>query len=1382
MNSQEINNNVLGAMQILIDKSMTNLVGGETVICTIVDDTERQLGKYRVSPNEVVIYDAYSENTEYLEGEQVLVLIPDKSSDKRTIIRKYISKNTLEPLHYVSPAKQFIVESELYNSDNEIFDIKLNDATEKESILSNGEITIDAFDTCYIQTRFLCNVTENVTSGNYGLKFTLTEKNPIDKNKVHYAEVILDSSEMMGNPYRFIAPFMQEKIGYWKDLPEGAYTWSLILYQNNNFKNKDGEPITGASVTVSDIKIQIGYDVIAIPNKTVKLFHSGTNFYDNSSTNKTVSLVWYKKSNDNEYVGFGEDNTQYWSETIDEAKQCGTIVDVHSDKLTLTLILDTNQRIPLIADKNEQFEDWKNTYSIGKLITYTITKDEDEKNIIYTPKIIDEGTNVYFIDWQQDNSRGNLVSGLGEQPSHTTYNCICQSTLEKTRVNAVLWENGFAYPAEKMLEFENKGERTVDLNLTGVTMKIKHGANSKEAYTKYDGTSNQLIESTEAYINRTLEFNWDTDLPENAIRPEFWDGAQIAWYIPADGTMLMPENKDMTPENGYYVIKNSITHINESLSGHTVNYRIKDYYSPQLTNNTIKCQVTVTQTFEGQEIIQALTGEITIGFGLFGTSGTDYTIVVTSKNIIFNNENYKLQFKIINAQGEIDTSVTSAWVRLNNFQAWQKVTLPSDTSLFEYNFGQINIDSYNLIQIKAEVNYNNSQIEIATSYPLILIASAGEGNLQPQDFQIFSPTTILYNSKGQEPQYLNQSLWNVKVKEEAVNNLEWYIRYWSNDSSFWIEFDDGEIYQQIAIGLPVINQQVLSVPPLFLEQEKYGVALTAEWESGWALIPIIITRNQYESPLLNEWDSAMQIDEQNNYILSTMIGAGKKNSDNTFSGIIMGEKATLNSKSNTFRDHATGLFGFNKGIQSYEFNVDGTAFIGTSGQGQIRFDGNRGYIASRGVVVNSDGEVNMPIDGGSIFDLKNGNLWLQQGDGDKFKFADDEFSVCLNSTIKEECQNGETITRSGKYKFYIKNSCTIEKKDIETGNTSEKNEYKEGDSGAFTLDATSTIILVSGEPNKILLELEYQTPLFSINREELLIGNQYEYLHFTPDSCNLQVSSFNLNTNGQITMLVDRVDGFTVSTPLNNSSSIFQITAPQDTDEATNILLQSSNALYTVMGATTKESLEYYALTVKAGYTGYNGVGLYDVAGNRIGTVEIKKGKPKGRLDTVMPLIASPIGVDKTGYYALYYLEPTASQQQYTVVYVNADNMPQPGNGYNAVISIADITSKEQLKIGYVKSGNSGLTVATTTKYGRDWTIPGSVTSYSGSKMEINNSSYLYMAGPEYETQNNRQETITVRYGLILGNDPNDSSQQYALRIGKWGVKWDGTVETNIIV
>ena len=97
--------------------------------------------------------------------------------------------------------------------------------------------------------------------------------------------------------------------------------------------------------------------------------------------------------------------------------------------------------------------------------------------------------------------------------------------------------------------------------------------------------------------------------------------------------------------------------------------------------------------------------------------------------------------------------------------------------------------------------------------------------------------------------------------------------------------------------------------------------------------------------MLNAWDGEMCIDQENGTIMSTMVGAGKKDVNNTFTGVLMGD--VMAGAGFDERNHkGIGIYGFHQGAQSFGFNVDGTAFIGKAGRGRICMDGNKGTIQS----------------------------------------------------------------------------------------------------------------------------------------------------------------------------------------------------------------------------------------------------------------------------------------------------------------------------------------------------------------------------------------------------------------------------------------------------
>lgn len=107
--------------------------------------------------------------------------------------------------------------------------------------------------------------------------------------------------------------------------------------------------------------------------------------------------------------------------------------------------------------------------------------------------------------------------------------------------------------------------------------------------------------------------------------------------------------------------------------------------------------------------------------------------------------------------------------------------------------------------------------------------------------------------------------------------------------------------------------------------------------------PIVYMANAFSKELLNAWDgSSVQIDGENGFILAPQIGAGLKNGDNKFTGVLMGQY--IGDDTSLSKKH--GLYGFSNGVATFAFKDDGTAFIGAPGGGRIEFNGNKGIIQS----------------------------------------------------------------------------------------------------------------------------------------------------------------------------------------------------------------------------------------------------------------------------------------------------------------------------------------------------------------------------------------------------------------------------------------------------
>lgn len=77
--------------------------------------------------------------------------------------------------------------------------------------------------------------------------------------------------------------------------------------------------------------------------------------------------------------------------------------------------------------------------------------------------------------------------------------------------------------------------------------------------------------------------------------------------------------------------------------------------------------------------------------------------------------------------------------------------------------------------------------------------------------------------------------------------------------------------------------------------------------------------------------------------MASILGAGKKEADNTFTGLLLGDLPEV--EDNTTK---TGLVGYEHGEQAYGIFDDGTMFLGKASRAQLKFDGTDGYIKNTG--------------------------------------------------------------------------------------------------------------------------------------------------------------------------------------------------------------------------------------------------------------------------------------------------------------------------------------------------------------------------------------------------------------------------------------------------
>lgn len=923
---------ILGSVQTLVDAAISKIEVDQTIVATIIDDSDSKNGHYKVKSKEAVVYDAYTEDKALSKNTQVYLLIPKDKNMRNAILGRYIVEEA-EAEKYVSYREKLVPTGKnLYTGGGASLIANSNTEYVELTNFNLAELKGSAIhDTIYLKGDFRSLlVQDTVSQGNYGLLLVL-------KNANKYIEMKLDSSDMFGNPYAFSGYFTQEKILKYSS-EEDFTAAQLYFYQDKNFKTIDNDTGIETELTVSDtanlfvqnIEIIIGYNTEEIDNHTVKIFTYDDKLYSATATQKKISLIWYNKTEDNEYLGFSDGIF----DTFDKAKGAPTITDG------------------------------------------------------------EEAKKYYWIEWHVDDRTGVPISTANGQDNLTNYTVECQSTLSSTNVYASIWLNGTEYKSNT-LTFENQQVKSNSINNLGITLKIEHdtASGSRDLYSFY-GENNHLIDNSQAYKKRKVKLSWTAQ--DNAIvEKTFWADAVIKWYLPKHNTMLKPinpkESLSSDSETEYmFQTRLGTLGMQDNLNG--FEYYIKDYYYRNFTNNTIRCVIELPNNTGKAE------ASLTLAFSSTGNSGTSYTLAVVPEGREFGFTNtsgtstWWFKASLTNAEGQ-SVNGDFNWKR----QIEQANENTQSGPSVQYTF---NINDYNVLEVSSEQEWAGQPVILTTLFP---VTYSENGKYYAQ-----APTHIIYDSFGKLSSIDFPPLKLFKtVDNTEVAGVVWEIGY--RDSKNEIQtFNDNDVDKS---WLPQIQNNTIQ-PALMYGDTGYYSILNAKVNINntatvvWSQ-PLIVQQYKYGSSLLNNWDGSLKIDSEGNTIMAAMMGAGKKDEDNTFSGVVMGELAKVEKVEDEKRitNSATGLIGYYCGKQAFGFKDDGTAFIGQSGQGRIEFDGTSGVIQSQGWTISKDEHNNYIYtyangddnEGkGSIWNLANGDFILQK-DNEHLKFTDNGLDIKVNN-------------------------------------------------------------------------------------------------------------------------------------------------------------------------------------------------------------------------------------------------------------------------------------------------------------------------------------------------------------------------------------------------
>ena len=572
---------------------------------------------------------------------------------------------------------------------------------------------------------------------------------------------------------------------------------------------------------------------------------------------------------------------------------------------------------------------------------------------------------------------------------------------------------------------------------------------------EYVGTESIILYNTNStdqdyfiqLINGTQIFKYD----ENGISPCDKTKDNPQEILPLQFNIINKEGLDVTNEileksqiEWEVPTENTLITVSGALTARQLPFTIDNFYDNTKNNNEIK----LTVTYKKQKLV-AYTNLSFIKEGDIGTNGTDYYCKIvpnTSQKVDYpmiingvlnytpaqQGKWFKAQIwrggKLIfegaesGASIESDRAIVRWGVQKNKYNA--QISDPSTISVINNTFsttGYYVEDGSgancpaNIVQCK--ITFKG--IDYFVTIPVITVSYNNPYQIYLEPRTGFSFVT--YSSDGRYPKYNDSKPFEIQMLQmingvkENISLLrsnqygvkfEWHIRgqIYDTKTGLWVDkaiftIDETEVLEQNKIKLIPVSEYSGECVSTGLECicKKKSDNTTV---IGKIHIPIHCMLNRYANAAINGWDgNSVTINDTDGYILTPQIGAGTKNEQNQFTGMLMGSV-----QDNANGVTKTGLLGYDAGQQSLFLDAEsGGAIFGKDLNGQITIDpqSNKSYLFSHNYWQNyndkgfpSSYEDSNMTGNGLLIDLATPQI--KYGDGTKFGIDAQGNLTCRN--------------------------------------------------------------------------------------------------------------------------------------------------------------------------------------------------------------------------------------------------------------------------------------------------------------------------------------------------------------------------------------------------
>lgn len=1057
-----ISEQLLQAMDIITEEKLRQLKYDKTIQATVYSIVDVDAGEYKVRYNGN-IFSAFSEDTSksYSIKDVVYVKVPEGNFSNKKLITSLVTAKSLSDAQL----------SDLTNSVFEVsptFDALYDgayDASQSYGVIAGtpaGEIGSSTYifqnseeyeqngyhglfqqysnnyEYIRLKASFLTQFHNIHNQGNYGIEVEFYTK---DNSSVKYR---LDLQNFNGNPYGFSVYSPQQIIlKAQKNYLMGLK--SIRLFEEDFVYDKivkngivtDEENRTVANIFVKDISLQYVdmqdlsdttyYLTISAPkgiaftdkvsslNLVGRLIYNGEDIMDS----KKCVCQWYERDlsvvvGSDEYsksAGFGWkkiDGQTSSSLTLDATdilyQQKYKLVVVYNNSITLTAEIavwnrnasydysieqvtdgaDIKLQIRNNVDSESLVGDWYLSYPDN---SYSSVPEGEKKSEIVVSSYLQYSSVIFYC--MVYNSAGEFIGTL----EHT----IVNSESEDDVTISYIGEDSFRYDANGDISIEDaEKERTLQVNLAW-----------KEGF----GTSYFVSWLMKDANNKEYEIPTSKELaysPDNSMLENIW------------------------------VDKYNILH-----------YNIKQKYRVNFSNNTVIVKIrTITESIYlfNKEILCLKDGDQ-------GTNGTTYITAIRPCNsdgvklsglqpLRYNNgwtNDIRVRCYVYKdgelINGNSKYSITYKWQGTNVTVENKEVVTDSVDRVLVRGIPTISADTPNAelafyVRVQVTIRDDNSSVDIYASYPLDVIVGSTLASAIDIDT---IPSYIKYNSSGLTPSFYSNDI-NFYYNDVAYNDNITSL----NTNILTIKTDNGKKYLEPASSFIFENIKDN-------DQSNIGVLNLAIPNSNDRLIhPIIMYLDTYGNEAINGWDGTALDTGDGEYVFAPQVGAGTKDSQNRFTGVVMGKDSGQKDK---LGNALIGLYGYQEGKNTFGLRADGTAFFGL---GEIiKIDGPDAKITGGKGGNDANG---MTI---TLANLKSAPT------GEAIKLGGGVFQINYDGTLKATSATieGQIFAQSGKIGCTSRNSndgWTIEKNKLYSGSGATRVELNSDKDEEFAIWAGAT--------------------------------------------------------------------------------------------------------------------------------------------------------------------------------------------------------------------------------------------------------------------------------------------------------------------------------------